>query len=107
MDGRTTRRGGDSALIDIRTFVRHLSAYFRSERWVSSNPYFEGEKRGSGLMEDVFDVGAARLSLPRVSPVCLRRNSQTNTLSSINPSREPSGLYDDKGKQIGTCKTLD
>lgn len=37
-----TRRGGDITLMDIRTFVRHLSAYFRSERWVSSNPYFEG-----------------------------------------------------------------
>lgn len=42
--GEKTRQG-DSTLIDIRTFVRHLSAYFRSERWVSSNPYFEEEKR--------------------------------------------------------------
>lgn len=45
MDRGKTRQGGDSTLIDIRTFVRHLSAYFGSERWVSSNPYFEGEKR--------------------------------------------------------------
>lgn len=48
-------RQGDSALIDIGTFVRHLSAYFWSERWVSSNPYFE-EENGSLLMEDVSDV---------------------------------------------------
>lgn len=62
MDRRKTRQGGDSTLIDIRTFVRHLSAYFRSERWVSSNPFFEGGGGVLQLMEDVFDgeVAAAQ-----------------------------------------------
>lgn len=55
--GEKTRQEGDSALIDIRTFVWHPSAYFWSERWVSSNPYFVCVCVGGreGLMKDVFD----------------------------------------------------
>lgn len=113
--GEKTRQG-DSTLIDIRTFVRHLSAYFRSERWVSSNPYFEEEKR---LKVD----GRCLLmrkshSSPTVSSDFLfffpwPELSQTNIKQIvINKSfREPfkhfKSHYDDKGKQIGRCKTLD
>lgn len=50
---KKTRQDGDSALIDIRTFVWHQSAYFWSERWVSSNPH----SVAGGLMKDVFDGG--------------------------------------------------
>lgn len=49
--GEKTRHDGDSTLIDIRTFVWQQSAYFWSERWVSSNPHFVV----GGLMKDFFD----------------------------------------------------
>lgn len=49
--GGKTRQDEDSALIDIGTFVWHQSAYFWSERWVSSNPHFVV----GGLMKDAFD----------------------------------------------------
>lgn len=55
MDREKTRQG-DSTLIDIRTFVRHLSVCILGVRDEYHQIYILRRKNGSKLMADVFDV---------------------------------------------------
>lgn len=103
-------------MMDIRTFVRHLSAYFRSERWVSSNPYFEGGKKRLTVDGRCGTATEAQLFLLHflsfVTELSKKRGEKKfSKSSSINrltcPFTHFKSHYDDKGKQIGACKTLD
>lgn len=99
-------------MIDIGTFVRHLSVLILGVRDDYHQIYILRRRNSLELMEDVSDVEKSASCFWAVASAHVARRHQTNNRQSIiNKSfgellKRLKSHYDDKGKQIRRCKTL-